>query len=73
MELAHTATNLNPAQVHICLHSSTHSSINDIMPTSVEGTVEADLLLGEADFSTERGCRVSWVAGERPVQDTGKE
>ena len=43
------------------------------MPTSVEGTVEADLLLGEADFSTERGCRVSWAAGERPVQDTGKE
>ena len=47
-ELAHTAANLNPAQVHICLHSSAHSSINDTMPTSVEGIVEADLLLGEA-------------------------
>lgn len=49
-ELAHTAANLNPAKIQICIHSFTYSSMNDVMPNSVQGTGRADLLLGEADL-----------------------
>lgn len=40
---------LSPAQIQISIRSFTHSSINDVMPSSVQGTVKADLLL-EADL-----------------------